>query len=99
MFGRRKDKTIRSAIFEALGRSDLGRLQKLWVVWFLLIHPEALESLEAMLLGAANADLSMGLVDADAILTPDQWEKIIDFFIENILPILLELLIGLIGGK
>jgi len=96
---RRKPLTIRSAIFEAIQRSSLNRFQRLWVTWFVLIHPEAMESLSGILLDAANTDLAMGLVDAEAILTPEQWEKIIDFFIENILPILLELLIGLIGGK
>ena len=95
---RRRNHTIRSAVFEALKRSSLNRFQKLWVTWFLIVHPEAMESLSAMLLDAANTDLAMGLADAEAILTPEQWEKIIDFFIENILPILLELLIGLIGG-
>ena len=90
--------TIRSAIFEALKRSTLTRFQRLWVTWFLLIHPEALESLNETLFDAANTDMSMSLVDAEAWLTPEQWDKLITYFLEVIMPILLELLIGLIGG-
>ena len=97
MFGRGKD-TIESTIREAVRRSDLGMMQKLWVQLVLTVYPQAMQHLKDTMLEKANSEeMAMGLVDADAWLTPEQKERLIEFFLNEILPILLELLKGLIG--
>ena len=95
---RRVDRSVGSAIDEGIRKSNAPAIQKLRIRLTMAIRPEARKAVEAYVLESANAELGMGIASVDAQLTPEQWDKIIDFFLEEVMPILLELLIWLIRG-
>lgn len=91
-------RTIGSALEEAIKRSDMRILERMRVRVVLAIRPDVRTAVETSILEQANQNLNMALSGVDAQLTPEQWDKIIDFILKEIMPILLELLRGLIGG-
>lgn len=95
---RRVDRSVGSAIDEGIRKSNVPALQKLRIRMTMAVRPEARKAVESYVLESANTELGMGIASVDAQLTPEQWDKIIDFFLEEVMPILLQLLISLIGG-